>query len=75
MTAVTFKYLTWNTKGINNLLKRRKVLNFLRNHIIDIALLQETHLTEAEHVRLTRQWQGETFYSSFTSQSRRHIDR
>lgn len=58
-----------NNNGINDLSKR-KVLNFLRNHKIDIALLQETHLTNAEHARLTRQWQGQTFYSSFTSQSR-----
>lgn len=70
MTAVAFKYLTWNTNGINNLSKRRKILNFLKNHKIDIALLQETHLNEAEHIRLTRQWQGQTFYSSFTSKSR-----
>ena len=69
MTAVAFKYLTWNTNGINDLSKRRKVLNFLRNHKIDIALLQETHLTDAEYARLARQWQGQTFYSSFTSQS------
>lgn len=70
MSAVALKYFTWNTNGINDLSKRRRVLNFLRNHNIDIALLQETHLTDAEHARLARQWQGQTFYSSFTSQSR-----
>lgn len=63
MTAVAFKYLTWNTNGINDLSKRRKVLNFLKNHKIDVALLQETNLTDAEHIRLARQWQGQTYYS------------
>lgn len=70
MTTVALRYLTWNTNGINELSKHKKVLNFLENHNIDIALLQETHLTDAEHAKLTRQWQGQTFYSSFTSQSR-----
>ncbi len=41
-----------------------------RGHKIDIALLQETHLTDAEHAKLIRQWQGQIFYSFFTSQSR-----
>lgn len=53
MRAVAFKYLTRNTNGMNDSSKRKKVLNFLRNHKIDIALLQETHLTDAEHARLT----------------------
>ena len=70
MTAAVLRYLTWNTNGINDPTKHKKVLNFLRNHRIDIALLQETHLTDAEHAKLTRQWQGQIFYSSFTSQSR-----
>ena len=48
----------------------KKVLNFLKNHKVDIALLQETHLTDREQAKLIRQWQGQVFYASFTSQLR-----
>ena len=69
-TTTTYKFLSWNTNGINQQIKRRKVLNFLRNHNIDISFLQESHLTEAEHLKLGKQWQGQIYFSSFSSQAR-----
>lgn len=33
-------------------------------------MLQETHLTDSEHQNLKKQWPGQVFFSSFTSQSR-----
>lgn len=64
------RFLSWNTNGINQPTKRRKVLNFIRKHKVDIAFLQESHLTDAEHCKLGKQWQGQIYYSSFTSQAR-----
>lgn len=32
--------------------------------------MQESHLTDAEHCKLGKQWQGQIYYFSFTSQAR-----
>lgn len=37
---------------------------------MEIALLQETHLKDQEHLQLKRDWVGQTFFSSHTSNSR-----
>ena len=68
--VITYKFLSWNTNGLNQPTKRRKVLSFLRRHATDVAYLQESHLSDMDHEKLGKQWQGQIFYSSFTSQSR-----
>lgn len=68
--AIAYKFLSWNTNGLNQLAKWRKVLSFLRKHKIDVVYLQESHLTDTEHCKLGKQWQGQIFYSSFTSLAR-----
>lgn len=51
-----------NVKGINYaMLKKDKV---------QVALLQETHLTDSEHLKLKRVWVGPIDFSSFNSKSR-----
>ena len=37
---------------------------------VQIALLQETHLTDLEQTKLKRDWVGQIYYSSFNSKSR-----
>ncbi len=69
-STLKYKYVTWNVNGLNQRLKRKKVILYLRKHSIGIALLQETHLTDYEHQNLKKQWPGQVFFSSFTSQSR-----
>lgn len=61
---------TWNVGGIHNPIKRRKILSFLKKEKVHVALLQETHLTSQEHLKLKRDWVGQVFSSSFTSKSR-----
>uniref|UniRef100_A0A3P9I7X4 exodeoxyribonuclease III n=1 Tax=Oryzias latipes TaxID=8090 RepID=A0A3P9I7X4_ORYLA len=53
------KITTLNVKGINHVIKR-----------VHIALLQETHLTNLEHLKLKRVWVSQIYYSSFNSKSR-----
>lgn len=36
---------------------------------MQVALLQETHLTDLEHLKLKRDWVGQLYYSSFNSKS------
>ena len=58
MKAAEFWYLMMNTIGVNKTSRCKKLLNFLKNHKIIIALL------------ILHQWQGQIFYLSFASQSR-----
>ncbi len=41
-------------KGRSNPVKRKKILNYLKKEQIHIAFLQETHLTDSEHIKLKR---------------------
>ncbi len=61
---------TWNIRGIHNPVKRRKILTFLKRENIKIALLQETHLSDVEHLNLQQGVFGQIYFSSFTSRSR-----
>lgn len=69
-SIMKYKYVTWNVNGLNQRLKRKKVILYLRKYNIGIALLQETHLAESEHQNPKKQRPGQVFFSSFTSQSR-----
>lgn len=64
------KYISLNVKGVNNVVKRKKILTWLKKERVDIALLQETHLTDEEHKKLKREWVGQVYFSSFLSNKR-----
>ena len=64
------KIITLNVKGINHVIKRQKILSFLKKEKCQIAFLQETHLSDLEHIKLRRSWVGQVFYSSYNSKSR-----
>uniref|UniRef100_A0A3P8UB30 exodeoxyribonuclease III n=1 Tax=Amphiprion percula TaxID=161767 RepID=A0A3P8UB30_AMPPE len=66
----TIKFCTFNVKGIHHPIKRKKILSFLKKDKIQIAFLQETHLVAKEHIKLKRDWVGQAYYSSFSSNSR-----
>uniref|UniRef100_A0AAQ6AKY8 Reverse transcriptase domain-containing protein n=1 Tax=Amphiprion ocellaris TaxID=80972 RepID=A0AAQ6AKY8_AMPOC len=68
--STSLKVCSWNVGGIHSPIKRKKILNYLKKENIHVALLQETHLTSDEHLKLKRDWVGQVFYSSFTSRSR-----
>ncbi|XDV45285.1 hypothetical protein PO909_013405 [Leuciscus waleckii] len=64
------KVVSLNVKGINHVIKRQKILSFLIKERCQIAFLQETHLSDLEHIKLRRSWVGQVFYSSYNSKSR-----
>ncbi len=64
------KIVSLNLKGINHVIKRQKIISYLKREQAQIAILQETHLTETEHLKLRRGWVGQVFSSSFNSHSR-----
>uniref|UniRef100_A0A3P8VFN6 Endonuclease/exonuclease/phosphatase domain-containing protein n=1 Tax=Cynoglossus semilaevis TaxID=244447 RepID=A0A3P8VFN6_CYNSE len=64
------KFTSWKVKGINNVIKRRKIISSLKKEGTHIAFLQETHLSDIEHVKLRRDWVGQVYHSAFNSKSR-----
>lgn len=64
------KVCTWNIKGSHSPIKRKKVLLALKKEGVDIALLQETHLNDTEHLKLQQCGFEHVFFSSFSSKSR-----
>lgn len=61
------KLCTWNVHGLRTPVKRKKVLNYLKREAVEIALLQETHLSDSEHLKLQQGGYGQAYFSSFTS--------
>jgi len=64
------KIVSLNVKGFNNVIKRQKILAFLRKEKTQIALLSETHLNYLKHLKLRRSWVGQVYYSSYNTNSR-----
>uniref|UniRef100_A0A8C5GT89 Uncharacterized protein n=1 Tax=Gouania willdenowi TaxID=441366 RepID=A0A8C5GT89_GOUWI len=49
---------------------RKAVLNSLKKDKIQIAFLQETHLNDEEHKKYRREWVGQIFFSSHSTNKR-----
>lgn len=56
--------------GINSPVKRTRILCHLAKLTSEIALLQETHLTQSEACKLKEKLVGQIFHSGFNSKSR-----
>ncbi len=63
-------FSSWNVCGLNNPVKRGKVLSHLKTLTSDIMFLQETHLNNNLHGRLRAKWIGEIYHSAFSSKAR-----
>ena len=68
--ADMLKLLSWNMKGANLAMKRKKLLLYLKQKKVDICFLQETHLNNDESTKLQRDWVGKIFYSAYSSNQR-----
>lgn len=62
--------VSWNVKGLNHPIKRRKVFSHLKQLKTDIVFLQETHVRASEHSRLMVGWAGQHFHSAFQAKAR-----
>lgn len=65
--------VTYNVKGLGSPIKRKKILNQLKKLNCAVAMLQETHLSEKEHVKLRREWIDQQYSSSFQNGRKRGV--
>lgn len=66
------KVATYNVNGLGNPIKRSKVMSKLKREGIEVAVLQETHLTQIEHEKL-KKWRYNQYSSSYSQGSRRGV--
>ena len=59
---------TWNVRAVHSPIKKRKIITCLKDDI-DVAILQETHLDDTEHLKLQQGSFGQVFYSSCTTRN------
>lgn len=64
------KIVSWNIAGCHNVVKRKKILTYLKQKKTDIALIQETHLDDEESLKLKRDWVAQVYYSTYSSRKR-----
>lgn len=62
--------VSWNTKGLNHPVKRKKVFSRLQQLRAGVVFLQETHLHDLDHWRLGKCWTGQYFHSNFKAKAR-----
>lgn len=67
---ITVNCISWNTKGVNHIVKCNRVLSHLRSLDGNIAFLQETHLRTSDHNRLHKRWVGQLHHSNHQDKSR-----
>lgn len=62
--------LSWNVKGLNHPVKRRRVFSHIKQFGTAIAFLQETHIRGSDNSRLLSRWAGQHFHSTFQAKAR-----
>uniref|UniRef100_A0A673IQH6 exodeoxyribonuclease III n=1 Tax=Sinocyclocheilus rhinocerous TaxID=307959 RepID=A0A673IQH6_9TELE len=67
---VFLKVISWNISGCNHVIKRKKILTYLKQNKSDIAMLQETHLSAEESEKFKRGWIDQVYSSTFNTRSR-----
>lgn len=66
-------FISYNINGINNPIKRKKILAQLKRWQSSVVLFQETHLSEMEHLKLKREWVGQVYSASFANKKKRGV--
>lgn len=66
-----YNVVSYNVKGLYNPIKWRNIMDQLKNVHSDIVYLQETHLSDDEHKKLSKSLALQVYYSSYSSEHER----
>ena len=69
---IDFEVLSYNTRGLGDERKRRKIFNYVKKHTSGkaVVLFQETHSTKKVENLWKYQWHGDMIFSHGTSEAR-----
>ena len=67
---MSLKFVSWNIRGIGSQAKKTQIFNHLTKLQADICLLQETHLSESDHVKIKSPQYSQTFSTFYNSRQR-----
>lgn len=67
--------VSYNIKGLGSPVKSKKILNQLKALHCSVAMLQETHLSEAEHLKSRRDWVEQIYSASHEGGRKRGVRR
>lgn len=73
MTSEKLRVASFNVNGILSPIKRTKILTKMRREKVDIVYLQETHLNNLEHEKLTKYGYTKLYYSSYKDKHKRGV--
>ena len=66
----SLNFVSWNVKGLNHPVKRRRVFSHIKQFKAAFVFLQETHFRGSDSARLMSRWAGQHFHSSFQAKAR-----
>lgn len=61
--------VSWNVKGLNHPIKRKKVISHLKQLKAEIVFLQETHIRSSDNSHFLSRWSGQSFHSPFQAKA------
>ena len=64
------KLITFNCRGLQDHMKRRKLFHYIRSLDSDIVFLQETHSSQKDEILWKQQWGEKAWFASHRSNSR-----
>lgn len=73
MSCRPINFVSLNINGILNPIKRSNMLSQLKKTKVQIAYMQESHLTDSEHTKLNRMGHSKVYFSSHSSGRRRGV--
>lgn len=73
MACDKVKVISFNVNGLLNPIKRSKILSKMKTEQAHVVYLQETHLTDKEHLKLKRKGFTNLSFSSYKSGHRRGV--
>lgn len=73
MSTNQIKIMSLNVNGLNNPIKRQKVMTKIKKEKAQIIFLQETHLTQPEHDKLKKCGYRNSYHSTFKGGCKRGV--